>query len=314
MPTVLRILAGIPGLVLLILGADWLVKGGAGAARRLGVPSLVIGLTLVAFGTSAPELVVSIDAALKGCGGLSLGNVVGSNICNVALILGAAALVAPVTVNRRLYRLDFPLLIAASLAVVAFFEMSGGVSRWQAGVFFAACVGYLVWNGVAGRAAGAEEAKEGAKPMGMWAALGLACAGIAGLAVGARLLVDSAVETAKLLGVSDAVIGLTVVALGTSLPELATSLTAARKAESDIAMGNVVGSNLLNILGILGVAPLIRPIEGAGIHALDLAVMAGLALLLPVMGWRRGRVGRGWGVVLCGVYVGYNAWLLVRGM
>ena len=313
MPTVLRILAGIPGLVLLCLGADWLVKGGAAAARRLGVPSLVIGLTLVAFGTSAPELVVSIDAALKGCGGLSLGNVVGSNICNVALILGASALAAPVAVNRRLYRLDFPLLIVASLAVWGFFRMSGGVNRWQAGVLLAACAGYLVWNGVAGRAAGAEEEKEGTKPMGMWAALGLACAGIAGLAVGARLLVDSAVETAKLLGVSDAVIGLTVVALGTSLPELATSLTAARKAESDIAMGNVVGSNLLNILGILGVAPLIRPIEGAGIREGDLLVMTSLAVLLPVMGLRRGRVGRGWGAVLCGVYVAYNAWLLLRG-
>ena len=313
METLIRILAGIPGLVLLCLGADWLVKGGSGAARRLGVPSLVIGLTLVAFGTSAPELVVSVDAALKGCGGLSMGNVVGSNICNVALILGAAALVTPVKVNRRLYRLDFPLLIVASLAVAACFWHNGGVTRWQGGLFFAACVGYLVWTGVSGHAAGAEEEKEGTKPMGLWAALGLACVGMAGLAVGARLLVDSAVETARLLGVSDAVIGLTVVALGTSLPELATSLMAARKRECDIAMGNVVGSNLFNILGILGVTPLIRPIEGAGLHAADLAVMTGLAVLLPVMGLRRGTVGRGWGGVLCLIYVGYCGWLVVRG-
>lgn len=313
-----QIVGGVAGLALLYYGAEWLVRGGVRLARAMGVPPLVIGLTLVAFATSAPELVVSIDSAWRGCGNVSLGNVVGSNICNIALILGAAAAIRPLRVHRSLFRRDFPLLILASWVLGGFHWLTGGVNRWEAGVLLAglfAYVGWTLWKGKkdgVAEAGEAEEAMAAAEGLGIWAALGLVAAGIAGLAGGAKLLVDAAIVLARMCGVTDAVIALTVVALGTSLPELATSVVAAKRGESDIAVGNVVGSNLFNILSILGIAPLVAPITAPDIRTADMWTMLGLTVALPLFCWK-GRLGRGWGWALLAGYAAYMGWLAVRG-
>ncbi len=313
-----QILGGIAGLAMLYWGAEWLVRGGVRVALAMRVPPLVIGLTLVAFATSAPELVVSIDSAWKGCGNVSFGNVVGSNICNVALILGAAAAVAPLRVHRSLFRRDFPLMILASWVAAGFYWRHQGVNRCEAAVLLTglfAYVGWTIWKGKADGIADAGEAEEVAskgKGLGVWAAFGLVAAGIAGLVAGAKLLVNAAITLARLCGVTDAVIALTVVALGTSLPELATSVVAAKRGESDIAVGNVVGSNLFNILSILGIAPLVAPIVAPDIRAADMWTMLGLSTALPLLCWKS-RLGRRWGWALLAGYAGYMGWLAVRG-
>ena len=309
---------GAAGRAALYYGAEWLVRGGVRVARAMKVSPLVIGLTLVAFATSAPELVVSIDSAWKGCGNVSMGNVVGSNICNIALILGAAAVVAPLRVHRSLFRRDFPLMILASWVAAGFYWANQGVNRWEAGVLLAGLAAYVGWTIRKGKEDGiaesceAEEAMASAEGLGIWAAIGLVVAGVAGLVGGAKLLVNAAIVLARLCGVTDAVIALTVVALGTSLPELATSVVAAKRGESDIAVGNVVGSNLFNILSILGIAPLVAPIVAPDVRAEDLWVMLGLATALPLL-CRKGRLGRGWGWALLAGYAGYMLWLAVRG-
>ena len=313
-----QILGGVAGLAALYWGAEWLVWGGVRLAQAMRVPPLVIGLTLVAFATSAPELVVSIDSAWKGCGNVSLGNVVGSNICNVALILGAAAAIRPLRVHRSLFRRDFPLMILASWVVAGFYWWNQGVNRWEAAALLSGLFAYVGWTVYKGKKDGipeageAEEAAAAAARLGVWTAMGLVVAGIAGLAGGAKLLVNAAIVLARLCGVTDAVIALTVVAVGTSLPELATSVVAAKRGESDIAVGNVVGSNLFNILSILGIAPLVAPIVAPDIRVADIGTMLGLSTVLPLL-CLKGKLGRGWGWALLAGYAGYMGWLAVRG-
>ena len=307
------VLFGLAGMALLYYGAEWLVKGGCGIARKCRISPLVIGLTLVAFATSAPELVVSIISALEGYGDVSLGNVVGSNICNIAVILGLSALIAPVTVHPGLLKLDMPLLAAASLLLTGIVLATGGVGRLAALAFLVCGVWYTVHQIRASRHENrdAEELPETGQ-MRIWTAAVLVVLGLGALTLGARLFVDSAVFTARHLGISDAVIGLTIVALGTSLPELATSAVAAFKGEQDIAVGNVVGSNLMNILLILGVAPLIRPIAAPGIRGLDFAVMLGATFALWGLMYFRKRIGRGAGAAFLLAACVYTAYLVVR--
>ena len=304
----LMCVGGVAGLALLYFGADWLVRGGGAIAARARVSPLVVGLTLVAFGTSAPELFVSAGAAMAGLGDICVGNVVGSNICNIALILGLTGLVAPIGMNAALFRRDVPIMVVASIVVTAWCGLTGGLGRIAGTVFVVAIVVYTCHGIVMSRKSAAEGA---AKPaMGMGQAMALAFAGLAVLVVGAKLILAGAVALEKGLGVPDEFVALTVVAVGTSLPELATSVIAARKGEPDIAIGNIVGSNIFNILGILGVSALLRPVAVAGMDWVDFGMMIATAVLLwPLLG-ARGRLGRTEGAVLLAVYGGYLVWLV----
>ncbi|MBR7130447.1 MAG: calcium/sodium antiporter [Lentisphaeria bacterium] len=314
MQTFLQITGGIAGIALLYYGAEFLIKGGVSIALKLKVPALVIGLTLVAFGTSAPELVVSVDATLKGSGDISIGNVVGSNICNIALILGLSVLIAPLAVQKKLLRFDLPLLTAVSILLMIFLLSSQGITRWQGIIFFTGIVVYTVYNIYAGKKDGADGDDDvvNSKIYPYWLSAAMVAGGLAGLIIGAKLFVNAAIFIARAGGVSDAVIGLTVVALGTSLPELATSVVAAFKNEHDIAIGNVIGSNIFNILCILGVAPIISPIHAPQINIVDIAVMMFVTLaLFPIMR-SKWSINRLEGAFLLLIYIGYTAYLFVK--
>jgi cation:H+ antiporter len=305
LPDVLA-LAG--GLALLMAAANALVRGASALALRLGLTPLVVGLTVVAFGTSAPELVVSVQAALAGAGGIAVGNVVGSNVANVALILAVAVLVRTMATDRALFRRDLPTLVVATAGATAFL-LDGVVGRVEGAVLLVSLVAYLTWSVRTSRREQAAVELPVEAPTGpAWRDAVWTAAGLVGLVVGADLFVGGAVALAEAAGVSNAVIGLTVVAVGTSLPELATSVVAAVRGEGEIAAGNVIGSNLFNLLGILGVGALVRPLAAPGLEPVDLAVMGVFTLaLVPMMrtGWRLVRVEAA--VLLLGyaAYVGY---------
>ncbi len=312
----LQILAGVAGVALLYYGAEYLIRGGVSIANKLKVPSLIIGLTLVAFGTSAPELFVSVDAALKGTGDISIGNIVGSNICNIALILGLSSVISPMVVQPQLLKLDVPLMIVSSLVLAVFYGLSRGVERWQALILLSTLIiytGLRIWQSRRSGSSSAGEEEELLKSSyPLWLSVLFCIGGLAGVTFGAKLFVGFAVYLATLFGVSEAVIGLTVVAIGTSLPELATSAVAAFKGENDIALGNVVGSNIFNILCILGIAPLVSPIHSPGISWVDMVLMLCLcAALYPMMRFGK-RFGRMKGAALLCVYVAYTAWLVLK--
>ena len=306
--------------MLLAVGAEALVRGAARLAAALGISSLVIGLTVVAFGTSSPELVVSVSSALSGRPDLALGNVVGSNILNVLFILGASAAITPLVVAQQLVRVEVLLMIGVS-AVTLLLARDGTIGRAEGAALFAGLVAYVVYAVRASRresaAVRAEYEQEfGAPPRRGARAIALDVALIAGglglLVLGANWLLEGAVALARSLGLSELVIGLTVVALGTSLPEVATSLLAALRGERDIAVGNVVGSNLFNLLGVLGIASAVAPggvPVPATARALDLPVMLVVALAcLPIFG--SGHVIRRWeGFFLLGGYAAYTTYL-----
>lgn len=303
------------GLGLLYFGGEWLVRGASALAARLGITALAIGLTVVAFGTSAPELVVSLQAALSGANDISVGNVVGSNIANIALILGLAALVSPVTAEAKIIRVDLPLAILASFALVGI--LWDGVATRVEGTLLVlgllAYTSFTFWES-SRESDRVQEEFASAMPEGparSAADLALVGLGLASLVIGGHLLVRSAVELASRSGISEAAIGLTVVAVGTSLPELATSLVAARRGQGDIAIGGVVGSNLFNILGILGVTAVVHPLSRGAIGWSDLGVMTLLACLLTALLYARGRLGRVEGLLLVTGYVGYTTWQLI---
>ena len=303
----------VAGLALLVGGGEALVRGATALASRLGVSALLIGLTVVGFGTSTPELVTSLQAAFADAPGIAVGNVVGSNTANALLILGAAALLMPFAVERRAFGRDGPALVLATLAGVGI-VLWGSLSRPAGAALVLGLAAYLVYAYRSERAAASPSAPDAGAAavhaMRLPPALLWAAGGIALTVVGARLLVSGAIELAALWGVSDAVIGLTVVAIGTSLPELVTSVVAALRRQGGIAFGNVVGSNHYNILGILGITALVRPIPvPPEIAAVDIWVMlAATAALIAaaVTGWR---VSRAEGIVLLAAYGGYVAWL-----
>jgi len=298
------------GLILLVLGAEGLVRGGTGLALRLGVTALAIGLTVVAFGTGSPELVLSIEAARAGNSGIALGNVVGSNISNIALVLGVAALVRPMRVRSELIGREVPLMIAVTLLLCVML-LDGGLSRVDGIVLVVGAVAYTIFSYLVARrgenqAVDAEfdDALSGpVRPF--WADGALLIAGLVSLLSGASLLLKGATFVASAFGMSQVVIGLTVVAVGTSLPELATSVTAALKGEADVAFGNVVGSNVFNILAVLGVSALIRPFTTEGLRPLDVTVLVGSAVLLLPLLWRGAILNRWEGALLLIGYVAY---------
>lgn len=299
------------GMAILVVGAEALVRGASGIARAAGLSSLVIGLTVVAFGTSAPELAVSVRSTLSGAGDLAIGNIAGSNLFNVAVILGLSALVFPLVVNLQVIRHDMPVMLVASAVFVGFYLSGGGLARWEAGLLFAGAIAYtaiLVRNGrkEAPQVADPEIlAVPSDPPKRLWTQALLVAAGLGGLVLGAQLFVDNAVAIARQLEVSEAIIGLTIVAAGTSLPELATSVVAALRKETDVAVGNIVGSNLFNVLAIGGAAGLVRPIAVGQINWLDFGFMLGCSvILLPLM--RTGfRLSRWEGAVLLACYAVY---------
>lgn len=308
----IQIAMGILGGVMLYYGAEFLVKGGVSIALKFKISPLVIGLTLVAFATSAPELAVSLDATLEGHGDVAMGNVVGSNICNIALILGLSALISPLPVNRKLLKLDMPLMMGASLLLAMFYLLNNGVNRWQGAIFFAGIIAYTVWSIYASRKEGVSEDDGGdeveIKEVKTWLSIVLVVGGLLILVYGAKFFVGCATFVAAKLGVPEAVIALTVVAFGTSLPELATSIVAALKNEQDIAIGNVVGSNIFNILCIMGITPVVKPVAATGITQLDMGVMLGVSLLLWGMilfGKKISRTAGGILLLINCVYVGY---------
>lgn len=304
----------IGGALFLYAGAEGLVRGAASAAARLGLTPLVIGLTVVAFGTSAPELVVSVGAALENQGPIAIGNVIGSNIGNIALILGISAVISPPRVHAQIVRFDVPIVIGTSV-IVSGILWNGLVGRLEGGILFGGLLIYIalsLWIARQETEPILQEFEGIAPRRSRSAALDvvLIIGGLLLLVLGARAMVGGAVSIAESLGISQTVIGLTIVAVGTSLPELATSILAAAKGEGDIAVGNVVGSNIFNVLGILGLSALARPLAGPDVGVFSLAVMFILSLaLLPLM--RTGhRVSRVEGGALVAAYVFYVVSLL----
>ena len=296
------------GLVVVLKGADWLTDGAVNIASRFGVSQMVIGLTIVAMGTSMPELCVSMVSALKGTPDLAVGNVVGSNTLNTLLIVGCSALVAPIMVKRSSVRRDIPFAVLASLLMLIFC-LDGGIDRLDATLLFILFAVFMFVTVKYGKNEGTE-AKTTAAPLGkatLLLVVGLVC-----LILGSNLFVDNASFIASTLGVSDAVIGLTIVAGGTSLPELATSMVSAKKGNSDIAIGNVIGSNVFNILMIIGVTGLVKPMHIKGITSLDLIVMLASILLLWFFCRTTYKVKRWEGAVLAISYIAYLAWLIAQ--
>ncbi len=306
------------GLVVLTAGADLLVRGAGALALRVGLSALVVGLTVVAFGTSSPELAVSAEAAYTGNSAIALGNVVGSNLFNITLILGIAALIRTMTVDRALIRRDMPVMLGATVLPLLML-LDGVVGRLDGALLVAALVAYTASSIRTSRrdakAAAAEmtdevraAAEAARKPL--WWSIGLLAVGLVALVLGAGWLLDGAVGLATDFGVSPAVVGLTLVAAGTSLPELATSVVAARKGEPEIALGNVVGSNTFNVLGVLGVAALLHPVDMGGVTWPTLiAMLVASALAYGLVAWR-GRLGRAEGAALVLVYGAYTALLV----
>lgn len=316
----------IAGLVLLVFGAELLVRGASKLSLSLGVKPLVVGLTVVAFGTSAPEMAVSVQGAFSGQSDIAMGNVVGSNIFNILFILGLAALITPLLVDQQLIRQEVPIMIGVSL-LLAGMALDGSISRIEGGLLFGLLVAYTVfiyWQGKRQQSAQieqefaegigtAESAERGWD--GHWVAqVALIVVGLVLLVIGARWLVGAAIAFAQILGVSEVVIGLTIVAAGTSMPEVATSIMASIRGQRDIAVGNVIGSNIFNILGVLGVTALVAP-AGVGVApsliSFDLPVMLAVAVACLPIFFTGNLLARWEGGVFFAMYVAYTTYLIL---
>ena len=317
---ILNILLIVVGIVMVLKGADWLTQGGANLARRLNVPELVVGLTIVAAGTSAPELFVSLVSALKGTPDLAVGNVVGSNIFNVLFILGLTALLCPVTMTEGNRKKDIPvaLLVTVLFLAVGLNRTFWGIgpadslSRWEGALFLAIFAAYIAHSFVTGKPTEEDAAETGSRKL--WLAVLMVLAGLAGLVFGGNLFVDSATDLARTLGVSDKFIAVTILAGGTSLPELATSLVAALKGRNELALGNILGSNVFNILLILGSSALITPLSLASVTRVDATVLTLSMVLLLLWAYtgRRERIDRWEGALLLLLFGAYYTYLFIN--
>jgi cation:H+ antiporter len=302
------------GFIILGLGAELLIRGSSTIAFRLGISPLIIGLTVVAFGTSAPELTVSIQSAITGHNSIALGNVIGSNIANIGLILGAIAILMPFDIEQQLVRKQIPLLIAASVFLWLLL-LDGELSLIDSIFLLSGLIGFLFFSYQQSRLSpdplvlNVLPAAAG-RPTGFYAVM--LVVGLAMLIYGSSLFVEAAVDLARLLGVSEAVIGLSIVAIGTSIPELAASLFAVVKKESSMAVGNVVGSNLFNILGILGITGLIHPIESNSFSSIDFGVMLAYALILLLFSMSGLRISRNEGLGLLAGYIAYMVYIFLK--
>lgn len=297
----------VAGLIGLFFGGEALVRGSVGIARRMAIPPLLIGLTVVGFGTSTPELLVSVQAALRGVPDIAVGNIVGSNIANILLIVGLTSLVWPIRVSGSTLRRDTAVMVAAAIALVPIFAM-GEIGRLPGGLLVLTLAGYLTWAYLQPGDA-ADDTDDTSVPASMAISALWVLGGLVVLMFGARFLVDGSVSIARGFGISEAFIGLTIVAVGTSLPELATSIIAAFRRQSEIAIGNIVGSNIFNVLGILGVTALIKPVPVADrFLTFDLPIMIAASLALTAMLLTRAVIGRAIGLIVLVAYVAY-VWL-----
>lgn len=303
----LDIVSIVIGIFVVLKGADFLTDGAVSLAQRAGIPEMVIGLTVVALGTSMPELFVSLTSAIQGTTDLAVANVVGSNIFNVLLIAGTAAAVAPMTISKGTVRRDVPVAVGASL-ILLLFGVYGEISRWSGALFVVLLIAYMVY--AVKTASADDESEVEDKKLTILGAVVRLVGGLACLVVGSNMFVGGATEVAASLGVSDAIIGLTIVAGGTSLPELATSVVAARKGQSAIAMGNVIGSCVYNILLIIGVTGLISPMVIGGITPLDFGMMMLSIMLLWLFSFTKYEVERWEGFVMLALFLGYMVYLV----
>jgi cation:H+ antiporter len=300
----------VAGFILLIKGADFFVEGASSVAGKLGIPQIVIGLTIVAFGTSAPEAAISISSAAKGSSGISIGNVLGSNIMNILLILGLTSVIRTLNIKKSTALIDMPFMIVVSVFLVVWGAVFGNLDRIAGVIFWVLLIGFIVYLIVYSKKSNTEDAKVEIKDLKGWQILLFIIGGLAAIVFGSNLTVDGASYVAKnVFHVSDRIIGLTIVAFGTSLPELMTSVTAARKGKADIAVGNIVGSNIFNILFVLGTSCFIikLPYEG---FLVDSLVAIGAALLLWFPALVKRKLGRGIGIIMLLAYSGYFVYLL----
>ena len=308
MEILIAVVLTVAGFVLLIKGADFFVDGASGVASKLGIPQLIIGLTIVAMGTSLPEAAVSISAALKGSAAITVGNVVGSNIMNILVILGITAVITSIRVADSTIRIEIPFMLAISL-VFLYFGYTGneitfieGVMLW---VLFIVYLGYLFYM-----AKKNHEEEEMEKPRPIWMLFVMIAGGLSMIVLGSNLTVEGATTIARQLGISERFIGLTIVALGTSLPELVTSVTAAGKGKADIAIGNIVGSNIFNILFVVGSSALITPVVFADQFVIDTLISVGAGILLWLGVFRKKSLNRPVGIIMLLAYAAYFIYLL----
>lgn len=310
MEILLQILLLAAGFVLLIKGADWFVDGSAGIATKFGIPQLVIGLTIVAMGTSAPEAAVSISAALKGNADITIGNIVGSNILNILIILGLSSVIVPIAVAPSTIKIETPFMLVIT-AVMLLLGLDGTISLIDGIILIALFIVYLVYLFIMAKKDMNKE-QEAAKEVSIPKAIIFAIVGLAMIILGSNFTVDAATALARIIGLSERFIGLTIVALGTSLPELFTSVAAARKGNADIAIGNIVGSNIFNILFVVGLSALIVPVPFAANFIFDsiIAIAAGVLLLLCCL-WTKS-LKRWAGVVMLLSYAAYFAVIFMQ--
>ena len=303
------------GFVLLIKGADFFVEGSSSVARRLRVPSLIIGLTIVSMGTSLPECAVSVAASLSGSNSLAISNAVGSNIFNLMVVCGASALFAPLRVQASLLKREFPFSIGCAVLLLAAGWIGGALGRVDGILLLCLFAAYLGWLACSARKArSGQEAREvlGFQTLPVWRCVLYILGGAAAIKFGGDFVVDGASAIAAGLGMSQTVIGLTIVAMGTSLPELVTSIVAARKGEIDMALGNVVGSNIFNILFVLGVAAAISPVGFLTENLIDIGVLIALSVLAWILAWTKRRVDRREGAAMLLLYAAYLVYICIR--
>lgn len=320
MKIVIDIVLLLIGFVLLIKGADFFVDGAASLARKLHIPSLVVGLTIVALGTSSPELAVSISASLGGQNSMAVSNVIGSNVFNLLGVLGVCSLVIPLGVTKDILRRDYPVSIASSVLfflMLMFVGAAGEITLWEAILLVLLLAGYLAWTVISAMKSRSSSEKEAeGKPFVWWKCALFIVGGVAAIIFGGNMVVDHASALGTAIGMSDSLVGLTICAVGTSLPELVTSIAACKKGEKDMAIGNVVGSNILNILCILGVSGVISPITIAGAdlsnNLVDFGVYVFVCLLTYVFCLTQKKITRLEGGILVGMYLLYMAYAIVR--
>lgn len=298
------------GFVLLVWGADQFVSGASAVARKLGVPPLVIGLTIVAFGTSAPELAVSLTAALKGANEIAVGNVLGSNIFNLLAVAGISAILCPLVASKELTRRDWPISIISAMILGVFLLTGMKISRIE-GLILLACMAILLYSQLKPSFKDRIKLEKTYEHFKTWQIIFKIVFGLAAIVLGGDWSVDGATGLARMIGLSETVIGLTIVAIGTSLPELVTSIMAAKRGENDIALGNVIGSNLFNILFILGASAAINPITIQFTSVLDTIFLIAISIIFLLPAWK-GKISRNVSICMTACYIGYTVWLLIR--
>lgn len=300
------------GFALLVKGADWFVEGASGIADKFGIPQLVIGLTIVAMGTSAPEAAVSITAALNGTADIAVGNVVGSNILNIFIILGIASVITSIAVAKTTIRYEIPIMLGATLLLLGCGAFGGTINLWEGIIMWVCFIGYLAYMFVMMKKGEMQAEEIESKNIAVWKLIVMAIIGLGLVVAGSYVTVDAATALATRIGISERFIGLTIVALGTSLPELFTSVIAARKGKADIAIGNIVGSNIFNILFVIGTSALIIPVPFASSFIVDCIVAIAAGVVLWLCTFRNKKLTRAGGILMLVCYAAYFAYLLIK--